>query len=222
MTRPAPDTETILRHWREAVPDDRLAHLVKDATRALVRALQMRLAEHAVSFGHWTFLRILWDCDGLTQRKLSEQAGVMEPTTFSALNAMERLGYVTRRKRGGDRKKVYVLLTAKGRRLQEKLVPLAEEVNRIAVSGVPSDDIAATRQRAAQHHRKSSAGRTRHRYANAFDPRSGAPESWLQKSTQAPTTVRCCSSGLRRAFPPRERVADRAGAHARSRKARRR
>ncbi|MGA7528835.1 MAG: hypothetical protein WBW11_16650, partial [Pseudolabrys sp.] len=85
MTRPAPDTETILRHWREAVPDDRLAHLVKDATRALVRALQMRLAEHAVSFGHWTFLRILWDCDGLTQRKLSEQAGVMEPTTFSAL-----------------------------------------------------------------------------------------------------------------------------------------
>src|ERR1700751_77186 len=102
MTR-APETQTILRHWREAVPDDRLAHLVKDATRALVRALQMRLAEHAVSFGHWTFLRILWEGDGLTQRELSEQAGVMEPTTFSALNAMERLGYVTRRKRGGDR-----------------------------------------------------------------------------------------------------------------------
>ena len=145
MTRAAPDTETILRHWREAVPDDRLAHLVKDATRALVRALQMRLAEHSVSFGHWTFLRILWEGDGLTQRELSEQAGVMEPTTFSALNAMERLGYVTRRKRGGDRKKVYVLLTAKGRRLQEKLVPLAEEVNRIAVRGVRSSDIAATR-----------------------------------------------------------------------------
>ena len=69
----------------------------------------------------------------------------MEPTTFSALNAMERLGYVTRRKRGGDRKKVYVLLTGKGRRLQEKLVPLAEEVNRIAVRGARSNDIAATR-----------------------------------------------------------------------------
>lgn len=145
MTRPPPDTETILRHWREAVPDDRLAHLVKDATRALVRALQMRLAEYAVSFGHWTFLQILWEGDGLTQRELSEQAGVMEPTTFSALNAMERLGYVTRRKRGGDRKKVYVLLTAKGRHLQHKLVPLAEEVNRIAVRGVRTSDIATTR-----------------------------------------------------------------------------
>jgi len=145
MTRPPPSTQSILRHWREAVPDDRLAHLVKDATRALVRALQMRLAKHAVSFGHWTFLRILWEVDGLTQRELSEQAGVMEPTTFSALKAMERLGYVARRKRGGDRKKVYVFLTPKGRQLREKLVPLAEEVNHIAVRGVRPADITATR-----------------------------------------------------------------------------
>ena len=33
--RRRPSTQSILRHWREAVPDDRLAHLVKDATRAL-------------------------------------------------------------------------------------------------------------------------------------------------------------------------------------------
>jgi DNA-binding MarR family transcriptional regulator len=141
----APATQSILHHWREAVPDDRLAHLVKDATRALVRALQMRLAAHAVSFGHWTFLRILWEGDGLTQRELSEQAGVMEPTTFSALKAMERLGYIRRRQHGGDRKKLYILLTPKGRRLRDHLVPLAEEVNAIAVRGLRKADIAATR-----------------------------------------------------------------------------
>jgi DNA-binding MarR family transcriptional regulator len=140
-----PNTQSILRHWREAVPNDRLAHLVKDATRALVRALQMRLAEHAVSFGHWTFLRILWEGDRLTQRELSEQAGVMEPTTFSALKAMERLGYVRRRKFAGDRKKVYVLLTPKGRQLRDRLVPLAEEVNHIAVRGTRPADIAIVR-----------------------------------------------------------------------------
>jgi DNA-binding MarR family transcriptional regulator len=135
----------MLRHWREAVPDDRLAHLVKDATRALVRALQMRLAAHGVSFGHWTFLRILWEGDRLTQRELSERAGVMEPTTFSALKAMERLGYIRRRKFEGDRRKVYVLLTAKGRRLRHVLVPLAEEVNAIAAAGNKPSAIAATR-----------------------------------------------------------------------------
>ncbi|MDO8875626.1 MAG: MarR family transcriptional regulator [Pseudolabrys sp.] len=141
-----PDTDAILRHWREAVPNDRLAHLVKDATRALVRALQMRLAEHAVSFGHWTFLRILWEGDRLTQRELSERAGVMEPTTFSALKAMERLGYIRRRKFAGDRKKVYVLLTPKGRALRDVLVPLAEDVNRIAARGVRPAAIATTRR----------------------------------------------------------------------------
>ena len=140
-----PGTQAMLRHWREAVPDDRLVHLVKDATRALVRALQMRLAEHAVSFGHWTFLRILWEGDRLTQRELSERAGVMEPTTFAALKAMERLGYIRRRKFAGDRKKIYVLLTAKGRALREQLVPLAEDVNRIAVRGVGTSAIGTTR-----------------------------------------------------------------------------
>ena len=139
-------TQDILRHWREAVPEDRLAHLVKDATRALVRALQMRLVEHGVSFGHWTFLRILWEHDGPTQRELSEQAGVMEPTTFSALKAMEKLGYVTRRQLPENRKNIYVFLTPKGRALKEKLVPLAEDVNRVAVAGISAEDVSRSRE----------------------------------------------------------------------------
>jgi MarR family transcriptional regulator, organic hydroperoxide resistance regulator len=140
------ETEEILRHWREAVPEDRLAHLVKDATRALVRALQMRLAEHGVSFGHWTFLRILWEHDGLTQRALSAEAGVMEPTTFAALKGMEQLGYVKRRQAPDNRKNVYVHLTAKGRALKDRLVPLAEEVNRVAVAGLADAEVARMRQ----------------------------------------------------------------------------
>jgi len=126
----------VLRHWREAVPDDRIAHLVKDATRALVRALQTRLSDHSVSFGHWTFLRILWVRDGLTQRQLSDEAGVMEPTTVTAIRAMEELGYVTRRQLPENRKNIYVYLTPKGRSLEEKLVPMAEEVNHVALAGV--------------------------------------------------------------------------------------
>ena len=79
--------QRVLRRWHEAVPNDRMAHLVKDATRALLRALQVRLAAHNVQLGHWTFLRILWEKDGLTKRELSVEAGVMEPTTFTALRS---------------------------------------------------------------------------------------------------------------------------------------
>src|ERR1700682_6086189 len=140
------DTERLLRHWRDAVPNDRMAHLVKDATRALVRSLQTRLAKHEVSFGHWTFLRILWTSDGLTQRELSREAGVMEPTTFAALKAMEARGYVVRRQLAGNRRKVHIFLTAQGRALKRRLVPLAEDVNRVAVRGVAAADIDATRR----------------------------------------------------------------------------
>jgi MarR family transcriptional regulator, organic hydroperoxide resistance regulator len=125
---------------------DRLAHVIRETTRALVRVLTQRLAQHNVSFGHWAFLRILWQQDGLTQRELSEQAGVMEPTTFAALKAMEELGLVERRQLPENRKNVYVHLTPQGRALKAKLVPLAEEVNRVATRGVPAEDIAAMRR----------------------------------------------------------------------------
>ena len=111
-----------------------------------MRALQGRLAAHGVSFSHWTFLRILWDRDGLTQRELSEEAGVMEPSTFAAIKAMEELGYVSRTQVPENRKNVYVRLTAKGRALRQKLEPLAEEVNAIAVQGLKNSAIETTRK----------------------------------------------------------------------------
>jgi DNA-binding MarR family transcriptional regulator len=136
----------MLRHWREAVPNDRIAHLIKDSSRGLQRALQTRLAKHNVSFGHWVFLRILWVRDGITQRELSEEAGLMEPTTFSALTSMEKLGYLERRKLPHSRKNVYVFLTPAGRLLKKKLVPLAEDVNDVAVQGIDPADVATTRR----------------------------------------------------------------------------
>ncbi|THC39300.1 MarR family winged helix-turn-helix transcriptional regulator [Massilia sp. Mn16-1_5] len=140
------EARTILNHWQDEGLDDRLAHLIKDATRALVRALQIRLIEYDVSFGHWTFLRILWEEDGITQRALSEAAGVMEPTTYSALTGMEKLGYVERRQSPENKKNMYVFLTEQGRALEKKLVPLAIEVNEISMRGTNEEDIRTTRK----------------------------------------------------------------------------
>ncbi|HEY5897838.1 MAG TPA: MarR family transcriptional regulator [Burkholderiales bacterium] len=111
-----------------------------------MRELQGRLAGHGVSFGHWTFLRILWQRDGLTQRELSDEAGVMEPSTAAAIKAMEKLGYVKRVQMPDNRKNVYVHLTAKGRALERKLVPLAKAVNRDAVRGIASRQVETARE----------------------------------------------------------------------------
>jgi DNA-binding MarR family transcriptional regulator len=138
--------DAAMRGWREAVPNDRLAHLVKDATRAMSRALQIRLMDHSVSFGHWTFLRILWEREGITQRELSELAGVSEPTTFGALKTMEKLGYITRRKLPNNMRNICIYLTPEGQALKEVLVPLAEEVNEVVVHGLPAKDVATFRK----------------------------------------------------------------------------
>jgi DNA-binding MarR family transcriptional regulator len=123
--------------------DERFAHLVKIAYRGFSRNLQLRLRKESLLYGHWTLLRILWNTDGITQRQLSEQAGVSEPTTFGALQAMEKLGYITRQKMG---KQMRIFVTPKGALLKQRVVPAAEEVNRIALAGLPGDDLAATRR----------------------------------------------------------------------------
>ena len=144
--REAEISKRLLKHWHEAVPNDRMAHLVKDASRSFLRSLQARLEGHGVTLGHWTFLRILWERDGVTQRELSQEAGLMEPTTVVALRGMEELGYITRERLPDNRKNMYVFLTPKGKALKKKLVPLAEEVNALAVRGLNAADVDTARR----------------------------------------------------------------------------
>lgn len=139
-------SHAIKTEWHMDVPNDRMAHLIRDAGRLLAKSLQNRLVEHGVSFGHWSFLRILWVNEGLTQRQLSEKAGVMEPTTFTALKAMESIGLIERRRLEGNRRKLHIFLTQKGRDLKGVLTPLAEEVNRVAMEGLSSDERNSLRQ----------------------------------------------------------------------------
>jgi hypothetical protein len=148
MPKPHPSRERfdLLKHWQEDVPQDRLAHLVRDTARAYTRSLQVRLAREQVAFGHWTFLRILWQKDGLTQRELSLRAGVMEPTTYSALKAMQGLGYIEIRHLAHNKKNKHVFLTDMGQALRKKLVPLAQETNRISVQGLSPQEVLQARK----------------------------------------------------------------------------
>jgi MarR family transcriptional regulator, organic hydroperoxide resistance regulator len=134
------------RAWREVLHDERMTHLIRTAFRCTSSALQRRLKQQDVLYGHWTFLRILWQTDGVTQRQLSEQAGVTEPSTVTALKAMEKLGYITRQKMAGNKKQIRVFLTSKGMGLRSLVVPCAQEVNRMVIEGIPAEDLAATRR----------------------------------------------------------------------------
>lgn len=139
-------TQVLISHWRDAVPDDRMAHLVRDVSRAFVRSLGLHLEHFGIPVGHWTFLRALWESDGITQKELSDRVGVMEPTTFTAVKSMEALGYVERRQQLPNRKNVYIHLTDEGRALRKKLVPLAIASNEQAAKGITANELATARK----------------------------------------------------------------------------
>ena len=118
-----------------------MAHLLRDAQRAISRALAQRIALHGVSIGQWYFLRALWEEDGLTQRQLSHRVGMMEPTTVTALNGMERRGLVARVRNEHDRRKMNIYLTEKGRSLRDKLMDCEEQINAQAVQTITRTDL---------------------------------------------------------------------------------
>lgn len=115
---------------------------IRIAHRKLQRFLQAKIGPYGVTLGMWYYLRALWEQDGLTQAELSRRIGTMEPTTLSAIQAMERNGLVRRSRNEVDRRKVNILLTQKGRRLKDKLLPLAIEVVNSAVDGFSDRDLA--------------------------------------------------------------------------------
>jgi MarR family transcriptional regulator, organic hydroperoxide resistance regulator len=112
-----------------------IGNQVRLTHRAMQRYLQAKIGPYGVTLGMWYFMRALWEEDGLTQAELSRRIGTMEPTTVSAIQAMERNGFVERVRNEADRRKVNIHLTEKGRRLQAKLLPLAVEVVESAVHG---------------------------------------------------------------------------------------
>lgn len=125
----------------EFQPQHSVGYLLRDTYRAFSKVLQARISAHGVSIGQWYFLRVLWEEDGLTQRELSQRVGMMEPTTVTALNGMEKRGYVKRVRNATDRRKVNIFLTEKGRALRARLLPHAAEVNRIASKNATTQDI---------------------------------------------------------------------------------
>ncbi len=135
---PEPDEE---EERVEFHPEQSTGYLLRDTFRAFSKILSARISVHGVTIGQWYFLRVLWEQDGLTQRELSQRVGMMEPTTVTALNGMEKRGYVRRVRSTVDRRKVNVFLTRKGRSLRDKLLPYAIEVNRFATEGVSEDDL---------------------------------------------------------------------------------
>ncbi|MBI4967800.1 MAG: MarR family transcriptional regulator [Rhodospirillales bacterium] len=124
-----------------AAPNESVGFMVREVYRSLARSLQARIAREGVSIGMWFVLRTLWEEDGLSQRELGDRIGLNAPTMVTALNAMERAGFVKRVPHATDRRKTNIFLTKRGHELKDVLWPMATEVLGLALKGISRDQI---------------------------------------------------------------------------------
>jgi MarR family transcriptional regulator, organic hydroperoxide resistance regulator len=122
-------------------PAKSVAFQIRRAHLAFDRLLTMRLNRHGIKSGFWHYLRALWIEEGLTQKRLSQITHVTEVTTVSLLNDMTHRGLIQRERDTADRRQVFVNLTPKGRALKKRILPYATELNKIAIRGIPKEDI---------------------------------------------------------------------------------
>jgi len=128
------------------VSGEEFGQLLRDTHRALSKELANRIADFGITLGQWYFLRVLWEGDGLSQRELSSKVGLVEPTTAAAVSRLEKSGLVERRVESQDRRRRLVYLTRDGLALKDKLLPIAQEVNRTAANGFDGSLLERTRR----------------------------------------------------------------------------
>jgi DNA-binding MarR family transcriptional regulator len=104
-------------------------------------AMDISASAHGITVSQWRYLRELWEEDGLTTAELTRRVGRQEPTTVVAVRLLERDGLVTTTKSESDRRKSFIRLTPRGRRLAATMSPLIREVNDRAMSDLSNVEI---------------------------------------------------------------------------------
>jgi len=115
-------------------PNQSVGYLIREIHRLQAKELHLRLAKYNITVAQWYYLRILWESDRITQRELSTKLGMIDGTTFAALRVMEGRGLIRREDDPVDQRQVFIRLTAKGRKLRAKLIPLGREANDVGLA----------------------------------------------------------------------------------------
>jgi DNA-binding MarR family transcriptional regulator len=128
------------------------------AKHALANALIAAFARHGVYEGQQFVLRRLWREDGLSPGEIARELGLSTPTVTRAASRMEAAGLLRREPHTGDRRLVRLMLTDRGRALEQVIDAEMRRVTEMALAGFSADERAALGSALSRIHRNLSAG----------------------------------------------------------------
>ena len=108
--------------------------------RLLRRLADQRLAPFGLSSGYLPVLTALIRGDALSQKALTEHAGIEQPTMAATLARMERDGAIERRPDPGDKRSVLFTLSAQTRAHAVEIDATIRSLNSDALDGVSRSD----------------------------------------------------------------------------------
>ncbi len=122
--------------------DRLLSHLLARASHDLSRNYLQVVRERGFTARQWRLLGCLWDEKSLTLTELSQVIFCSQSTTTRLVDRLLELGFLEKRVDAIDRRKFYVSLTDKGRRIVGDLVDFAEATEREIIQTLGADRVA--------------------------------------------------------------------------------
>lgn len=122
--------------------ENQICFPVYAASRLIIREYQPYLDRLKITYPQYLVLMVLWEEDSLPVNDIAKKLILNTNTITPLLKRMEQQGLINRKRSEKDERKVFVQLTKKGKRLQEKASQIPEElVKRLSDSKLKSDDL---------------------------------------------------------------------------------
>jgi MarR family transcriptional regulator, organic hydroperoxide resistance regulator len=109
------------------------------------RAINTRLRPYGLDYPRWRVLAVLNEHSGATMGRLADLTSVDRTTLTRTLGLLENAGLVVRRERKNDRRSVAISLTANGRRMFTRILPLTLAETDRALTRFSAEEIGVLR-----------------------------------------------------------------------------
>lgn len=126
--------------------DDYVPYLLNRAGARIAQSFAEEMRTLGTSLQAWRVLAALRDRDGQRVSELAVHTSIEISTLSRVLDGMQRQGLIARQRVADDGRAIALHVTAAGRRLIDRIIPIAERYERIATTGLSPRDIAALKR----------------------------------------------------------------------------
>ncbi len=126
--------------------DDYVPYLLNRAGARIAQAFSEEIRGLGTTLQAWRVLAALRDRDNQRVSELSDHTSIEISTLSRVLDGMQKQGLIARRRADDDGRVVTLHVTPAGRRLTDRILPVAERYERIAINGLSASETATLKR----------------------------------------------------------------------------